>query len=310
MNPEKQNTTEIPEPDTLTNLNPTEISELPTQDVNVQVEFGALSHKGKVRANNEDSYIALKLSRTVTPMFTNVPDQYLPFPFEESGYGMVVADGMGGQAAGEVASRSAIQILMNLTTRAPKWTLKLHDNEARDLMARAVNYYRKIDSALSDRAKSDPNLTGMGTTLTGSYSVGNNLFIIHVGDSRAYVFRGEKLYQLTRDQTVAQALADTGQIPEAQVSKHPLRHMLTNAIGYRDGDVVAEIQQMKLQDGDRLLLCSDGLTEMVPDDVIAETLSRVQASADACQSLVELALEKGGKDNVTVLIAHYSITAA
>ncbi len=313
MNPEKENSVPFQEPDTITNYpDRTDVTELTTttQAVDVQVEFGAVSHKGKVRTNNEDSYIALKLSRTLTPVFTNVPEKYLPLPFEESGYGMVVADGMGGQAAGEIASRSAIQILMNLTTRAPKWTLKLHENEARELMARAINYYRKIDSELSTRAKSDPGLSGMGTTLTGTYSVGSNLFIIHVGDSRAYIFRGRKLYQLTRDQTVAQALADAGQISSRDVSKHPLRHMLTNAMGYRDGEIVAEIQQLQLADGDRLLLCSDGLTEMVSDPVIADTLSQVQTSADACQALVELALQNGGKDNVTVLIARYSITTA
>lgn len=313
MDPEKENSVPLQKSDTITNYpDRTDVPELTTttQAVDVQVEFGALSHKGKVRTKNEDSYIALKLSRTLTPVFTNVPEKYLSLPFEESGYGMVVADGMGGQAAGEIASRSAIQILMNLTTRAPKWTLNLHENEARELMARAINYYRKIDSELSEQAKSDPGLAGMGTTLTGTYSVENNLFIIHVGDSRAYIFRDGKLYQLTRDQTVAQALADAGQISPRDVSKHPLRHMLTNAMGYRDGEIVAEIQQLQLADGDRLLLCSDGLTEMVPDNVIAETLSQIQASADACQALVELALQNGGKDNVTVLIARYAITAA
>ena len=150
----------------------------------------------------------------------------------------------------------------------------------------------------------------MGTTMTGTYSVGKNLFIVHVGDSRAYLFRDAKLYQITRDQTVAQALADSGQISENDISKHPLRHMLTNSMGSRDGDVVAEIQQLKLADGDRIMLCSDGLTEMVSDEAIADVLARIPASADACQALVALALENGGKDNVTVVIARYSITTA
>ena len=308
MNPEKQNNSEHKEPDTI-DLDRTEPSLPPSKrKIDVQVEFGALSHQGKIRTNNEDSYLAVKLSRTLTPVLTNVPDKYLPVPFEECGYGMVVADGMGGQAAGEVASRSAIQVLMNLTTKAPKWTLKLDDEEARDLMAQGINFYKKIDYKLSERAKTEPGLSGMGTTMTGTYSVGKNLFILHVGDSRAYLFRDAKLYQMTRDQTVAQALADSGQISENDISKHPLRHMLTNAMGSRDGDIVAEIQQLKLADGDRILLCSDGLTEMVSDEAVADVLARIPASADACQALVELALENGGKDNVTVVIARYSIT--
>src|SRR5262245_16658087 len=119
MNPEKQNTREFSEHDTLSDFNPNETSERAKQNLNIQVEFGALSHKGKVRTNNEDSYIALKLSRVLTPVFTNVPDKYLPVPFEENTYGMVVADGMGGQAAGEVASRTALQELIHLITKAP-----------------------------------------------------------------------------------------------------------------------------------------------------------------------------------------------
>ncbi len=309
MNPEKQNSSEYKETDTISDLDRTEPSVPPSKrKIDVQVEFGALSNQGKVRTNNEDSYLAVKLSRTLTPVLTNVPDKYLPVPFEENGYGMVVADGMGGQAAGEVASRTAIQVLMNLTTKAPKWTLKLDDDEAKELMAQGINFYKKIDYKLSERAKTEPALNGMGTTMTGTYSVGRNLFIVHVGDSRAYLFRDSKLYQMTRDQTVAQALADTGQIAETDISKHPLRHMLTNAMGSRDGDVVAEIQQLKLADGDRILLCSDGLTEMVKDEAIADTLLRIPASANACQALVELALQNGGKDNVTVVIARYSIT--
>jgi PPM family protein phosphatase len=310
MNPD-QNTGEYKTaPDTKPDLDRTEPSIPVKRKIDVQVEFGALSHQGRVRSNNEDSYLAVKLSRNLTPVLTNVPDKYLPVPFEENGYGMVVADGMGGQAAGEIASRTAIQVLMNLTTKAPKWTLKVDDDEAKELMAQGINFYKKIDYKISEQAKTNPGLSGMGTTMTGTYSVGRNLFIVHVGDSRAYLFRDGKLYQMTRDQTVAQALADTGQISESDISKHPLRHMLTNAMGSRDGDVVAEIQQLKLADGDRILLCSDGLTEMVSDEAIMDVLTRIPATADACQALVELALNNGGRDNVTVVMARYSITVA
>jgi protein phosphatase len=273
--------------------------------VTVQVEFGALSHPGKVRTHNEDHYVILKLSRNMQPLYTNVPENDLAGPFEEIGYGMVVADGMGGQAGGEVASRSAIQILLNLTASAPNWILKIDENEAQELMERASNYFQKVDSEISDKAKTEPALAGMGTTLTASYSIGSNVFIMNVGDSRAYLFRNGKLYQLTRDQTVAQALADAGQISPEDVANHPLRHVLTNAVGARGGNVSVDIQQMQLGHEDRLLLCSDGLTEMVDDNTISETMLRIQAPADCCQELVNLALQNGGKDNVTVLIARY-----
>jgi protein phosphatase len=238
-------------------------------------------------------------------LYTNVPQSELPGSFEETGYGMVVADGMGGQAGGEVASRSAIQILLKLTKKAPNWILKMDEDEAREVMELASSFYQTVDSVLTDKAKSEPALHGMGTTLTASYSVGATAFIMNVGDSRAYLFRGGKLYQLTRDQTVAQALADSGQIPPEQITTHPLRHVLTNAVGARGGHISVDIQQIAIANEDRLLLCSDGLTDMVDDKTIAETISRFQAPADCCQELVNTALQNGGHDNVTVLIARY-----
>jgi protein phosphatase len=273
--------------------------------VKVEAEFGALSHPGKVRTNNEDHYVILKLSRIMQTLYTNVPQSELPGSFEETGYGMVVADGMGGQAGGEVASRSAIQILLKLTKKAPNWILKMDEDEAREVMELASSFYQTVDSVLTDKAKSEPALHGMGTTLTASYSVGATAFIMNVGDSRAYLFRGGKLYQLTRDQTVAQALADSGQIPPEQITTHPLRHVLTNAVGARGGHISVDIQQIAIANEDRLLLCSDGLTDMVDDKTIAETISRFQAPADCCQELVNTALQNGGHDNVTVLIARY-----
>ncbi len=275
--------------------------------LNIQIEFGALSHQGKVRTNNEDHYIVLKLNRTMQPLYTNVPENELAAPFEETGYGMVVADGMGGQAGGEFASRSAIQILLNLTARAPKWILSMDEKEAQDLMELSAKYFRRVDSEITDKAKADPGLAGMGTTLTAAYSIGATAFIMNVGDSRAYLFRDAKLFQLTRDQTVAQALADVGTISPEDVSSHPMRHVLTNAVGSRGGKVSVDIQQIQLGNGDCLMLCSDGLTEMVDDQTIAEVMSRISAPADCCQELVNLALQNGGKDNVTVLIAHYKM---
>ena len=284
-----------------------ELLEVEKPGITVDVEFGALSHPGKVRTNNEDHYVILKLSRTMQPLYTNVPEKELPAPFEETGYGMVVADGMGGQAGGEVASRSAIQILLNLTKKAPNWILKIDEDEAQEVMELSAKYYKKVDSELSDKAKSEPGLQGMGTTLTATYSIGETAFIMNVGDSRAYLFRDNKLYQLTRDQTVAQALADSGQITPDQVTSHPLRHVLTNAVGARGGNISVDIQQIQLRNEDRLLLCSDGLTDMIDDRGISETMARIQASADCCQELVNLALQNGGHDNVTVLIARYKL---
>jgi protein phosphatase len=168
--------------------------------------------------------------------------------------------------------------------------------------------FRKIKDVFVEGAKAEPALAGMSTTLTLAVSVGANLIIAHVGDSRAYLFRGGKAHRLTRDQTMAQALADAGTIRPEQVATHPTRHVLTGAITTQEGEILAELQHLRLSDGDQILLCSDGLTEMASDEAIAGTLDRAGSAARACRALVDLALEGGGgEDDVTVVLARYRI---
>jgi protein phosphatase len=273
----------------------------------VRVDFGAISDVGKVRTNNEDHFRIARISRTMKTLMSNLPPGQVPDYFEDVAYSMVVADGMGGEAAGEVASMMAITIGVNLRLNDVKWNLKINEQEARDLMDRSCRMIHQIDEALAERARSDPALHRMGTTLTVTYSVGNDLFLFHVGDSRAYLYRGGRLRQLTHDHTVAQALADTGQIGTEEVASHRMRHVLTNVMGSQTGQLHVEMLQVRLLDGDRVLLCTDGLTEMVHEDEILEILRRIEGSAQACRAVVEMALQHGGKDNVTVLIAQYRI---
>ena len=273
----------------------------------VRVDFGAISDVGKVRTNNEDHFRIARTSRTMRTLMSNLPPGQVPDYFEDVAYSMVVADGMGGEAAGEVASMMAITIGVNLRLNDVKWNLKINEQEARDLMDRACRMIHQIDEALAERARSDPALHRMGTTLTVTYSVGDDLFLFHVGDSRAYLYRGGRLRQLTHDHTVAQALADAGQIGAEEVASHRMRHVLTNVMGSQTGQLHVEMLQVRLLDGDRVLLCTDGLTEMVHEDEILEILRGIEGSGQACRALVDLALQHGGKDNVTVLIARYHI---
>jgi len=272
----------------------------------VEVDLGAFSHVGKVRKNNEDHYLVGRLNRSLEPLMTSVPPESLPQRLDEVGYGLLVADGMGGAAAGEVASGMAVSILMNLVGDAAKWGRRIDAEEAEALMERLGHYYGEIHSRLIEEAQADPRLSGMGTTLTVAYSFCKDLFIAHVGDSRAYLYRQSELQQLTCDHTLAQALAAKGQIPPEAVSGHRFKHVLTNVLGGHSGPVQAEIQHMRLEQGDRLLICSDGLTDMVADTQIARVLSRIQGSDEACHALVDLALEAGGRDNVTVVSVRYT----
>jgi protein phosphatase len=277
----------------------------------VRVDFGAASNVGKVRKNNEDHFFIGRLGRSMVTLLANLPDGLVPQQFEEAGYVFIVADGMGGAAAGEVASALAIASAMNMALRSPKWSLRIDENEARDLVEQAKAYFEHIHKTVGEKAKSDQALAGMGTTMTSAWSVGFDLFTFHVGDSRAYLLHDGRLEQLTRDQTVAQLLADAGHLTPKEAGKSGMSHVLTSAVGAGKEEIVPEIRQFRVADGDRLLLCTDGLTDMVEDARIAEVLKRFDAPGDACAALIDLALDGGGKDNVTAVVARYrGVTAA
>jgi protein phosphatase len=275
----------------------------------VRAEIGALSHPGKVRPGNEDHFLTACFGRSMVPLQTNLAAGQIPDRFAEVGYALVVADGMGGHAAGEVASSLAISLGVNLALNSPKWNLTMTPEGIRESMETWRQRISQIDALLKERGRADPALAGMGTTLTLACSVGAHLCLYHAGDSRAYLFRRGHLQRLTQDHTVAQSLVDVGLIRPEQAARHHLRHVLTRALGGGNSDSEAEIHYLQLDDGDRLLLCTDGLTEMVSDARIAEVLGRVEGSEGASRALVEQALDAGGKDNVTVVLARYAIPA-
>ena len=203
-------------------------------------------------------------------------------------------------------SRSATAL--KLVDHSPKWGFKINKKEARELFERVKGHVQAIDETLTQRSEADHRLFGMGTTLTVAYSVGVDLFIVHLGDSRAYLFRNGALTLLTKDHTVAQAMADAGYIAPEEVRHHRKRHVLTNFLGGHHGKVKGDVRWLRLADGDRLLLCSDGLTDMVDDEAIAAILQKHDKPTDSTQALLEgAALKRGGSDNVTVIVASYQI---
>jgi serine/threonine protein phosphatase PrpC len=274
----------------------------------VEVDLAALSHPGKVRRNNEDHFMAARFDRTMRTLSTNLPEGEVPSGYAETVFGLLVADGVGGSAAGEVASRTAIHAIVDLVLETPDWIMRLDDRLAEEVLARMERRFQRVRETLIERANADPGLRGMATTMTVACSLGPELLTAHVGDSRAYVFRtGGRLERLTRDQTMAQSLADAGAITQEEVARHPSRHVLTSALATRGAFVQVQLKRSRLEDGDQLLLCSDGLTEMVSDEAIARVLATAGPPAETCRQLVDLALEAGGKDNVTVVLARYRI---
>jgi serine/threonine protein phosphatase PrpC len=276
----------------------------------VHVDMGALSHRGRVRPDNEDHFLVARLDRTMQVLMSNLPPDCVPEKHAETAYGMAVADGMGGHAAGEIASRSAISALVDLVLRTPDLIMRLDQRLTKEALRRFDDRFQQIKDVLMDHVEEDPKLFGMGTTLTVACSLGFELLVAHVGDSRAYMYREDRLQRLTRDHTMAQFLADTGAIRPEEIARHPMRHVLTAAIGTQGGKADVELERLRLADGDQILLCSDGLTDMVPDAAIADTLRRSDSASGACESLVNQALEAGGKDNVTVVLGRYRIVPA
>jgi serine/threonine protein phosphatase PrpC len=273
----------------------------------VRVDVSGLSDPGKVRPHNEDHFIVTRIGRYLETVLTSLPSGEVPQRAEEVGYAMVVADGMGGHAGGEVASRMAISGLVKLVLAMPDWIFRLDKSVAQDATQRSKRRLQRLNTLLIERGRKEDGLQGMGTTLTAARSMGQDLQIVHVGDSRAYLLREGRLLRLTRDHTYIQMLVDSGLMSKEEAAGSDARHVLVNALGGAE-DVEVDVNQLKLADGDRLLLCSDGLPDAVEDESIRQALIDCRESADACRRLVDLALEGGGRDNVTVIVASYAFS--
>jgi protein phosphatase len=189
----------------------------------------------------------------------------------------------------------------------PDWIMNFDGKRGREVLSRMEERFRRIGEAFVDRGRVEPALAGMGTTMTLAGSVGLNAIVAHVGDSRAYLFRGRNLHRLTKDQTLAQALVDAGEITPEEAEKHRSRHVLTSAITTHEGQISVELRNVRLENGDQLLLCSDGLSDMATEEAIAGVLARPGSADKACRALIDLALDGGGKDNVTVVLARYRV---
>jgi protein phosphatase len=269
-----------------------------------RLESAALSDVGKVRPNNEDHFLICRLCKTLQVLHTNVAEVANSPHAEQEGYLLLVADGMGGVAAGEHASATVVRGVQRHMLETSKWFFRLDDPDE-DVRVRLLKETLEgLDRQLIDEAKQDPSLSGMGTTLTAAGIVDGAAFIVHVGDSRVYLYRDGGLEQVTQDHTVVQKLLEAGLLKPEEVRSHRMRHVLTNTLGGSRG-VCGEIHNLRLRAGDRILLCTDGLNDMLDDEAIARLLVANPRPDDACRALVDAALQGGGRDNVTVIVANY-----
>lgn len=273
--------------------------------VAMQVDLYGLTHIGKVRPHNEDHFLICRFGRFLEPVQTSLPADAVPQRSEERGYGMMVADGIGGASSGEEASRLAISSLIDLVLRTPDWILRLDGNHLpAEVLRRASERYEQINQSLQEEAQQIPSLKGFGTTMTMAWSLGSDLFLAHIGDSRAYLLNGG-LRKLTRDHTLVQQLVDQRLIDRKDAATHHLRHVLIQCLGDHNRQARPDVTRVEIADDDRLLLCTDGLTEMVDNATITEILASDEPAQVIAQRLVDKALSAGGKDNVTVVVARY-----
>jgi serine/threonine protein phosphatase PrpC len=228
--------------------------------------------------------------------------------FDEHGYAMLVADGIGGTGPGALASRVALSTLAHLALHYGRWNVRVDGPTASEIIERAEWYYRRVNEAVIERAKENPLLAGMATTMTAAYGAGDDLFLAHVGHSRAYIFRDGELTQLTNDDTVANLFAQAAPRPfPVDRATEDLKHILTDTIGGGSGKPAVQAAHFRIWDGDRVLLCTDGLISQVGDERIAEVLTLQRRLDEQCQMLIDLALEQGGPDNITVVLAQYRV---
>jgi len=263
------------------------------------VEFGAATHIGNVRSSNDDHYAVVSRRRSSELILTDLSPDDLVLG-EDCSYAMVVADGMGGAKFGEFASRLALRRMFELAQQATSWVMKITDMEIQQVRQRVDAYVKKIQATLRDYIHDDPKLAGMGTTWTSAHLLLPDVLVVHIGDSRAYLLHEGELRQITHDETMAQAFIDAGVDP---VSVKRFNHILLNNLGDDKSKVTAQIHRLQMSAGDRLLLCTDGLSDMVPDEDIARILQRDAVPQRICDALINEALNKGGKDNVTVIVA-------
>src|SRR5262245_4696760 len=267
----------------------------PLDSVLEVMDVAAASHPGKVKNNNQDQYLVIRFGRTLENLLTSLDEGELDPDHDVTGYVMLVADGIGGMAAGEVASRLAVTKLVDLLVETPDWIMSLkREQDLRTVLERMDHRFWKIDEALKEDARQDPSRHGMGTTLTVAGVMGNDLVVAHIGDSRAYLLRNGKLSQLTNDHTLVQALVDAGIVAADDPASRSADHVLTAALGSLDEVVRPQVKLVQLNQDDQVLLCTDGLTQVVDEKTIQSTLWRADSAHEACHELVDLALAGGG----------------
>jgi serine/threonine protein phosphatase PrpC len=264
-----------------------------TPEISIEV-FGH-TDVGIVREANEDSFMIADLSRHLSDLTSELRNHRL----DKGGTVFLVCDGMGGALAGEVASRMAVETILETMEREP--FAATHDQ----LVRRMDAAIKEASERIFISSRRDIQKRGMGTTITLAALVDERLFVSQVGDSRCYLMRYDTIYRITKDQSLMNQLIETGQLKEDEIKDFEYSNVILQAAGTQK-NVNPEFTFVDLRQGDIILLCSDGLHSMVGDDVIAYTLLNAPSLEAMCQQLIDLANQGGGTDNISVIVARFT----
>lgn len=270
------------------------------------IELYAKSDVGRVRRGNEDNFLLLDLSsgRTWTGSDgAEPPVEMRRFDFGDKGLVLVVSDGMGGALAGDVASRMAVEEVREMLIGSDAGNTNDDGKSLGECLRHATVY---ANLKIHHKSQEDARYSGMGATFTGAAVKGDVLDLIQVGDSRAYLMRGDKIKLATKDQSLVQQLVDVGQISEQEAETHMFRNVILQALGAQS-ELTPVTGRIRLRRNDLLLLCSDGLSGKLRAEDIQRIILEAQGDlANACAALIEEANERGGEDNITVVLARFT----
>jgi protein phosphatase len=267
-----------------------------------ELDLYGLTHPGRVRSENQDHFLLCTVHPQVHVHGTSLPDaSTLDVPGERLATIMLVADGVGGSAAGSLASRLATEAVTRYVAAALR-CYEAGDPSNEEVFAAALrDAAMRAHEVVRSEAVAQQEARGMATTLSLGIVVWPSLYVVQVGDSRCYLYQDGALRQLTRDQTVAQELIDRGALPRESAKTSPFSHVLSSAIGSDSAD--PEVTRVDVrQRGCVILVCTDGLTKHVTDEEIAQHLATMTSAEQVSRQLLELALERGGTDNVTLVV--------
>lgn len=275
-----------------------------------QVDCFGVTDIGRQRQANQDQFLIAELHKSMFVRSTSLRlDQQSRLFGSAQGQLMLVADGMGGHAAGERASSMAVDYLIERLLNSVHWFFRLEEDAEEDFLAELQGLLRAAHHRIVAEGLHHPDQKGMGTTLTMAYAIWPRLYVVHAGDSRCYLIRQGRAEQLTVDHTLARQLVDAGGLRPEDEAQSRWSNVLWNVLGGNgDGELIAEVRRVDLLPGDAVLLCTDGLYRHVGQPAMLRVLEAAADAEAACCELVRLANDAGGEDNITSIVGFFPST--